>query len=220
MQKLVLILLCLLTFFSGINAQEKGWNRWKSNIERFESADQKLPPPQGANLFVGSSSIAKWKDIAHYFPGYTVINRGFGGSTYQDLLFYVDRVIIPYKPAKVFIYEGDNDIARGVTSKKIMKRLKRIIKILKAQLPETEVAIIGVKPSISRWRLADQYIALNEQMKNFASRTKKVEFLDVWSPMLDQHGQVFQHIFLKDKLHMNAEGYEIWKEIIQPSLIK
>jgi len=62
-------------------------------------------------LFTGSSSVRFWKDIQSYFPEYNVVNRGFGGSTMADLLYYTDKLIIPYRPRMIFIYEGDNDLA-------------------------------------------------------------------------------------------------------------
>src|SRR3954471_370058 len=53
-------------------------------IEALEAADRKNPPAPGGVLFLGSSSIVKWKTLAQDFPGVPVVNRGFGGSTIPD----------------------------------------------------------------------------------------------------------------------------------------
>ena len=48
--------------------------------------DKKDFPPKNAVLFVGSSSFRGWKTLKEDMEGMTVINRGFGGSTFPDLL--------------------------------------------------------------------------------------------------------------------------------------
>src|SRR5688500_3924563 len=88
---------------------------FEKDIRAYEAADRKDPPTPGGIVFYGSSSIRMWKSLKEDFPGMNVINRGFGGSTAPDALRYVDRIVIPYKPSAVVVYEGDNDLAKGRT---------------------------------------------------------------------------------------------------------
>ena len=44
-------------------------------------------------------------------------------------------------------------------------------------------------------------------------------FVDVWTPMLDQDGMPRAELFLKDQLHMNDSGYEIWNKLVVPQLV-
>src|ERR1044071_3560888 len=53
-------------------------------IEAFAASDKTNPPPTGAILFIGSSSIRLWTNLAADFPRHRVINRGFGGSQIID----------------------------------------------------------------------------------------------------------------------------------------
>ncbi|XOV90959.1 MAG: GDSL-type esterase/lipase family protein [Bacteroidota bacterium] len=205
---------------SVLYAQEKGPQRFEKEISTYEAQDQNDFPPKGANLLVGSSSFRIWKDVNNYFPGYTIINRGFGGSNYADLLYYLDRIVIPYAPAKIFIYEGDNDIASGRDTKTIMKDVKKIRKIIKKKLPETEVAILAAKPSVARWNLKDKYMELNDALELFACQNEMTEYVNVWYPALDDDGNVLTNIFREDNLHMNAEGYKIWQKVLAPYLVK
>ena len=48
-------------------------------------------------LFTGSSSIRMWKNLQESFPGYNVLNRGFGGSTLADLDRYLPGYRFPYR---------------------------------------------------------------------------------------------------------------------------
>ena len=92
----------------------------------FKKQDSLNPPPANAILFVGSSSFRKWTDVSNYFPGYTIINRGFGGSTLPDVIRYTNDIIIPYHPKQVVIYCGDNDLASSdaITADSVFERFR------------------------------------------------------------------------------------------------
>lgn len=210
----------VLVFFAlTARAQEvTGPPRWEATIREFEEQDVKHPPGKKGNLFVGSSSITIWRDINESFPGFAVLNRGFGGSDFLDLTYFVDRVVIPYAPAKVFIYEGDNDLAMGAEPDVVLQRAIDLRKIIARKLPSTRVVFISAKPSPSRWMLKSKYEQFNTQLKKYAAKTRKTEFADVWSPMLDDRGKVLKHVFGSDSLHMNKEGYVIWEKTLRPYL--
>src|SRR4051812_37945707 len=82
-----------------------------SEIKAFKRQDSINFPPPKSIVFVGSSSFRMWKSLQDDFPNRTVINRGFGGSSFPDVIRYVDDIILPYKPRQVVIYCGDNDLA-------------------------------------------------------------------------------------------------------------
>ena len=214
------LIVCLPAVFFGLQAQTKGPERFEKNIKAFDHRDSLERVKPGSNLFVGSSSITKWTDVASYFPAAYIINRGFGGSTFGDLLYYADRAIMPYKPAKIFIYEGDNDISGGVAIDVILKQAKELRKKIAGVLPDVPVVFISVKPSVSRWKLKDKYVELNKALEEYASKEKLTAFADVWTPMLDENGEVFKDVFLKDNLHMKSNGYEIWQKVLAPFVLK
>src|SRR6478672_3833117 len=83
------------------------WN----DIQQFKKQDSISFPKAGQILFVGSSSFTKWTDVQDYFPGYPILNRGFGGSTLKDVIRYADDIILPYNPKQIVIYCGENDLA-------------------------------------------------------------------------------------------------------------
>jgi hypothetical protein len=70
----------------------------KKDISAFEAQDKGQPAPKGALLFIGSSTIVRWKTLAQDYPEHKSINRGFGGSQIVDSTQFADRVIIPYAP--------------------------------------------------------------------------------------------------------------------------
>lgn len=197
---------------------ETGPGRWEETIRNFEEKDRIDPPKEGVILFTGSSSVVMYKELEKHFPDYLILNRGFGGSEFSDLLHYADRVIYPYKPSKVFIYEGDNDVAAGEKPKEIIREARKLRREIAKALPAVPVVFISAKPSVARWHLKEQYEEVNKGLKKIADKTAHTLYADVWTAMLDEEGKVYEHIFLEDNLHMNPEGYEIWRKVLEPYL--
>lgn len=168
-------------------------------------------------VFTGSSSIRFW-DTEKYFPDGNIINHGFGGSETSDLVCYVRELILSVKPSQIFIYEGDNDLNSGKTVDLVLADMKTLLRIIKRNMPETPVHIISPKPSIARWELRERYISLNNELKALCQKKEQVTFIDVWTPMLDEEGNLKEGLFTDDGLHMNAMGYEIWSEVVRPYL--
>jgi len=195
------------------NAQDP--NRFKDQVDLLCNREYDFNPDNKLVVFTGSSSIVMWKDVADYFPDYNVINNGFGGSLFSDLLYFYNKVVTRYNPDILFIYEGDNDIAGNKKTRKINKDFKSLVNKLKTDLPETKVVFISPKPSIARWNLKKQYDKINKKMNRFCNKKNdNFEFADVWPIMLNENGQVLQDIFIDDGLHMNKKGYDLWEKVI------
>lgn len=192
------------------------------DIQEFKKQDLANPPPTGAILFVGSSSFTKWKDVSDYFPGYTIINRGFGGSTLPDLIRYTDDIIVPYHPKQVVIYCGDNDLASSdaITADSVFERFKVLFDLIRSRLPGENIVYISIKPSPSRARLKGRMDQANLLIKTFLSINQNTAFVDVYHKMLKPDGSPMSTIFLEDSLHMNGSGYAIWQKAITPYLSK
>jgi lysophospholipase L1-like esterase len=192
------------------------------DIQAFKKQDELHPPPADAILFVGSSSFTKWKDVSNYFPGYTIINRGFGGSTLPDVIRYADDIIIPYHPKQVVIYCGDNDLASSdaITADSVFERFRILFELIRSKLPGENIVYVSIKPSPSRARLRGKMDQANLLIKTFLSLNPNTAFVDVYHKMLKPDGSVMTDIFLEDSLHMKASGYVIWQKAITPYLSK
>ena len=212
----VLFLLCI----KNVNAQQN-FPFWE-DIQNFKKQDSIHFPPKNAILFVGSSSFTKWTDVQNYFPGYKIINRGFGGSSLPDVIRYADDIIFPYHPKQIVIYCGENDLAASdtATSQIVFNRFKELFVLIRKKLPQVPIVFISLKPSPSRIMLMPKMVAANEMIKKSLSKKSDTGFVDVYHKMLKTDGTPIDDIFLEDKLHMNAKGYGIWQKEIQPYLLK
>jgi len=219
MKKIFIVLYVLIC--SNLFAQNTKPAFW-NDIQQFRKLDSVQPPPANAILFVGSSSFTRWTDVQNSFPGYTIINRGFGGSTLADVLRYEEDVIFKYNPKQILIYCGENDIASSdtVTAKTVFNRFKTLFTEIRAVYPEVPIAYISMKPSPSRWNLREKFMSGNHLIENYLKKQKNAQFINVWKPMLGSNGKPKQELFVEDNLHMNANGYAIWQKLIQPVLVK
>jgi lysophospholipase L1-like esterase len=208
-----LFLIVALLITSALNAQDP--KRFQRDIDTIDIKNSKKANSHDLIIFTGSSSIRRWQNVKDYFPGKNIINTGFGGSQMSDLLYYSDLVITKYKPAQVFIYEGDNDVASGKKTEAVLKDAEVLVNRINDKVPGVQIVIISVKPSVSRWKLKDEYVKLNDGYKNLSSTYKNVHFVDVWYPLLTDHGTPKKEIFVSDSLHINKLGYDIWAREIK-----
>ena len=193
-----------------------------NEIKAFRRADSITAPPKNAILLIGSSSFTNWKDVAKYFPDQTIINRGFGGSSLPHMIMYAEDVIFKYNPKQILIYCGENDLTGGptITADTIFEHLKNLHQLIRSKYKKVPIAYISMKPSPSREKYLETMQKGNALIKSFMEQQKRSSYIDVYSSMLDANGKVLTHIFLSDKLHMNAEGYKIWQGVIAPYLVK
>jgi lysophospholipase L1-like esterase len=208
----------LMIVFDLHAAEPRDPAEFEPEIRKYEIVDRRTPPPIHPILFTGSSSIRLWTNLASTFPGEVILNRGFGGSTLKDLLFYFDRIVLPYHPRAVVVYEGDNDLARDVGVASVAADAIKLLDRVKRQLPGTPVIFLAVKPSPSRRTLLKAQQDLNERLKAFARHRPGVLFADTFSPILDASGQPDPRYFQSDGLHLNSLGYAAWQPAIATAL--
>jgi len=187
-------------------------------IEVFEAADHTNPPPAGAILFLGSSSIRLWTTLAADFPKHRVLNRGFGGSQIIDSVNYAERIVLPYKPRLIVLYAGGNDINAGKTPEQVLADYLVFEKKVHATLPKTSIDYISIAPNPARWAQVEKVKSANHLIEAHAKTHPRLGYIDAFSKMLGTDGQPLPDIYVADRLHMNAKGYALWKGIVGPYL--
>ena len=218
------VALLLVVGFAGLAAAQSRAidpTRFEGAIQAFEAEDLAAMPPTGAIVVTGSSSIRRWHPTleADLAP-LTVVPRGFGGSTMQDVEHFLDRIVLAYEPRAVAIYEGDNDTGLyGVPPEEIAGRLESIVERIHAALPNTRVYVLSVKPSLAREAVWDQAQEANALYQQLAAKNDLVSYVDVATPLLGPDGRVMDDIFIDDGLHLNEKGTRIWASTIRAALM-
>jgi len=193
-------------------------DRSEAEIRRFEESDRATPPAPGGILFVGSSSIRMWKSLESDYAGLPVLNRGFGGSTFPEAIHYLSRIVLPYRPRTIVVYEGDNDLTFGWGPRQVADDYRTFVRRVRDSLPNAKIVFIAIKPSPSRWKLVDEQREANRLVRQIVARDTLQSYVDVFTPMLGANGRPQPELFIADSLHMTPAGYAIWRRQVAPHI--
>jgi len=193
--------------------------RWKKELDAFAAADRQQMPPPGGVLFVGSSSIRFWTALETTFADQAVvIKRGFGGSRLSESADLVHRLVLPYQPRLVVLYAGENDIHEGSTPLELLGHFQRFVQQVQGALPSTRVAFMAIKPSPSRVAFMATMREANLLIQTHVLQHDNLDYIDVHTAMLDNDGRPRPELFVRDQLHLSAEGYGLWRQIVSAHL--
>ena len=126
--------------------------------------------------------------------------------------------MLPYKPRLVIVYAGDNDLAEGATPADVLSSFKRFVEAVHRDLPETRIAYVSIKPSPLRAQLLAQARATNELIGAYSATVPYLDYIDVFSKMVDADGRPRPELFGPDMLHLNRAGYALWRREISAHL--
>ena len=212
------ILSALVLVFGSRALAQRSWP-FEKEIKNFEKQDSLAQPKKQQILFIGSSSIRLWTDLLDRFKEFPVLQRGFGGGELSDVTHFASRILIPYRPSKIFLYAGENDIAKGQSAEQVFNEFVDLFKLINTNLPETQTYFISAKPSPRRKDFKNQLEEFNNRVKTFIEKQHcNWAFIDVYHAMLGPSGTPPEDIFIADKLHMNSKGYDIWEQLIRQRL--
>ena len=216
----LIVILCFVFSFE-VKSQEypdpkRFFNEIKSELEEspFKKSDKPLI------VFSGSSSIRFWIDLDKDFIEYDILNRGFGGSIFSDLNYFINELILKHDPDLIVLYEGDNDIAFNIPTKYIYDDFKKSYELIRKKNENVPIIYIAPKPSPARWDKKNKYDELNNLIKEFCKMKQKTYYFDTWSIMIDNEGNIPKKYFWTDMLHMNKSGYQVWKKNLKPLINK
>lgn len=189
--------------------------RFEKDIAAFEAEDRATPPPAGAVLFVGSSSIRYW-DVAAAFPALRTIRRGYGGSHVTDTLFFADRLIFRYAPSLIVFYAGDADVAAGKGARQIAEDTGQLVARIHERLPKTPLIVIGTKPSPLHWTHMETIREANRIVRTWLATDAMAAYVDVEAALLGPDGQPRADFYTENRLNLNERGYAAWTAAARP----
>jgi lysophospholipase L1-like esterase len=180
--------------------------------EEVAALERRTQPQVGsakAIVFYGSSSFTLWHDLEAHFPGYNVVNHGFGGSTLRDCVEYFDRLVVPLSPRVIIVYAGDNDLGDGGTPEAVLDRLRAIIRRKRETLGSVPMAFVSIKISPARFAIMHQIAYANRIIERDLTDCGDVRFVDITRRMVGRGIQPLLAYYSLDPLHMNRDGYRV-----------
>jgi lysophospholipase L1-like esterase len=193
---------------------------WEPEIEKFTSLNLSERYGDDAIIFAGSSSIRLWNSLAHDMLPYNVIQRGYGGARLSDYAVYADRIFSPL-PGNALVLFIANDIIGNEKDKspeEVKKLFLNVVKTFRKSHPGTPVFWIAITPTSSRWKAWPKISEANELIRKACEKRAETYFIRTDFAFLNEKGEPRDELFIKDKLHLNPEGYKVWTVIVKKEL--
>ncbi|HYE74435.1 MAG TPA: GDSL-type esterase/lipase family protein [Blastocatellia bacterium] len=216
----VIFALCCLAESSIAQTPPAQANRFEKNVQAYEAADKAEAPPKGAILLVGDSQFYRWKTLHEDLPEYTIVNRGIDSFQFSDILYFMDRIVLPYKARMIILHVGGNDVHTGKSPERVLEDFKTFVARVRAVQPNVPIAFSSITPGPGRWEEADKRKQTNRLIKDYVATQKKLYFIDLWDAMLTPDGQPREELWVADRVHPNHAGYLLRVKIMQPILGK
>jgi len=194
--------------------------RFQSEIDAFLKEDSLALPPQGAILFIGSSIFRRWTHLKEQMAPLPVFNRAFGGSRTAEVLYFMDKIVLPYKPKIIVYYCGSNDINASEKSRDIFQRFKQFCDRVGDSLPSTQIFYVSINRAPqkkAKWNFVDSTNAL---VKEYCEQTKNRDYIDVNLILFDKKGEPRFELYKEDQLHFREPAYMEFTALLKPVIEK
>jgi lysophospholipase L1-like esterase len=191
---------------------------YEKAISQFETSATTRPVKIGGTVFIGSSSFTRWKTLEKDMAAFDAVNRGFGGSRSDDILYYASRILTPLRPTRIVYYCGGNDLASKRSAEIVIENFKLFVTVVRHELPAAQIYFVAQNVTPKRAVYAEGDREINQAIAAWAMKVPGVHYLDAQTGLLDAGGNPRPDLFVKDGIHLNDDGYRIWKANIEREL--
>ncbi|WP_439132109.1 GDSL-type esterase/lipase family protein [Polaribacter sp.] len=173
-----------------------------------------MPTIEESIIFLGDSITAfcNWSEL---FKQDKIINRGISGDTLDGVLYRIDE-IIKRKPKKIFLMIGINDLGKGYNAVQILEKYDTLINKLNVSLPKTKIYIQSILPAKRKNLNNTEIKNINIGLQNISKKYNS-NYIDLHSSFLSKNNEL-DDLYSLDGLHLNGEGYHLWKNSIEEYL--
>jgi lysophospholipase L1-like esterase len=210
------LFLVLLLGFAGLAAAQT--HQFESNVRLYEVADRTNPPARNAILLAGDSQFYRWKTVAGDLPGYTVINRGIDSFQTSDLIYFANRLVLPYQARLIVLNIGGNDVHGGKSPAQVLADFKTLVARIRAVQPDVPIIFSSLTPGPARWAEAGQRQETNRLIQDYIATQPGLRFINQWDAMLTPEGRPRTDLWAADGIHSNHAGYQTRAQLLLPLL--
>ena len=221
----------LQNFQAGTLPVGNGAPNYSALAQRWREQHLASPERSNAVLFLGSSSIRRWESLKRDLADFDVIQRGSGGSNFEDLNQLIHPFAVQLAPRAVVIWSGLNDIYNGATADMVFERYLRFTRTLNRLLPNTKIFFLGMtlNPSFAANAAQNtERLNANTAIQNHVNTSGNATLYYVDLPASFENrpvgnsaspapGELWE-LYVDDK-HLNRAGYEVWKTVIRQALV-
>lgn len=157
-------------------------------------------------VFLGNSLTENGGDWASRFKSTDVVNRGIVGDETEGVIKRLGEICY-YKPQKVFLLIGINDLWRGKSVELVSQNILNIADTIRKYSPNTKLYVQTILPTTNQY-LVSEIRQVNDILKKNDS-IKKYTLIDL-HPLFADPNDLLKNEYSLDGLHLNEAGYAVW----------
>lgn len=180
---------------------------YKARKKMFEA----MPNEPNEIIFLGNSIIefCNWNEL---FKKPTIKNRGISGDVINGIINRLEEITAS-KPNKIFLMIGTNDLGYKRTVNQILLDYEHLVHLILTKTPKTTLylqSVLPVKNSANRTNA--KIMAINKGIALLAKKHSLV-YINLFDLFKTENNDLNMNLSF-DGLHLNGQGYLIWKEAI------
>lgn len=217
MKRIILTTAIILGLFSFLQGQQA--DKYTPLYYHRASLFEMLPIHKSDIIFLGNS-ITHYAEWAEIFNNKHVKNRGISGDIVEGVYDRLDP-IIKGQPKKIFLLIGVNNLARNYSADSVLNGIIKIVDKITKESPRTKLYVQSVFPVNSTFSNSPKHsnkgpviIELNKGIKKMCEE-KGLTYIDVYPLLKCKDSEDLDPKYTKDGLHLNGEGYMVWKKLLE-----
>ena len=187
---------------------------WQNRVKAFKEQNVALQ-----NVVLLGDSITEGFDVAKYFPGRRILNRGIGADVIgnnmppddpRGVLQRLDNSVFDCAATDVLILIGINDLNSGRKVEGMEAGYRELLQRLREKQPALKIHVQSVLPTRGEHAKQNAAVAaFNERLKKLADEFK-CNWIDLHALMRDDKGELKSE-FTNDGLHLTERAYRVWR---------
>ena len=164
-------------------------------------------------LFLGDS-ITDFYDLDKYFEGMPVVNSGISGDTTLDILDNMKERVYDYKPDKVILLIGTNDLIHNISVEEVISNIEETITKIKENEPKADIYVQSIYPvnddldeEMVSVRDNEDIMKINDSIEKYC-QDHDCTYINMHDLLTDEDGN-FNEEYTEDGLHPNDKCYEV-----------
>ena len=181
--------------------------------DNYEKQLKELSDYYTTYLFLGDS-ITDFYDLDKYFEGMPVVNSGISGDTTLDILDNMKERVYDYKPDKVILLIGTNDLIHNISVEEVISNIEEIITKIKENEPKADIYVQSIYPvndnldeEMVSVRDNEDIMKINDSIEKYC-QDHDCTYINMYDLLTDEDGN-FNEEYTEDGLHPNDKCYEV-----------
>jgi lysophospholipase L1-like esterase len=202
-----------------VPGRTSSWSGFRAkNVMRRTLFAERRAQDQDAIVFVGDSITEGWSTLEKDFAelGVKVANRGIGGDTTPNLIHRLKDDVLSLHPRALVILIGTNDLGEHTSPEQIASNLKELHKRIRAAYPTIPIAWCTVMPRAASDTFPERIRDLNSRIAALVASDPNTTLCDTFTPLALPDGSSKPEAYVPDRLHLNPNGYKIWRDTVYP----